>query len=109
VAAVWALVLLAAFTAVTVRARIDGGRPVACGCFGGRDRIDVRTVLSRNAGIGVAAVYVMFRAVDASTLTWPAPPTSADALPVALAVGGILVAAVSGLRAATWLRRGTRP
>jgi hypothetical protein len=109
VAAVWALVLLAAFTAVTVRARVAGVGTVPCGCFGGRDRIDVRIALARNAGIGVIAVFVMVRAVDAATVNWPAPPTPADALPVALAVGGILVAAVSGLRAAAWLRRGAGP
>jgi hypothetical protein len=108
-AGAWALALLAAFTAVTVRARVAGGRTVPCGCFGGRARIDVRTLLARNAGIGAIAVFVMFRAVDASTLTWPAPPTSTDALPVALAVGAILVAAVTGLRAAAWLHRGSRP
>jgi hypothetical protein len=107
-AAVWGLVLLTLFTTATVRARVGGGRAVPCGCFGGRDRIDFRAVLARNAGIGAVAMFVALGAVDVPRLVWPAAPASADALPAALAIGGILVAAATVLRAATWLRRGSR-
>jgi hypothetical protein len=108
-AAAWALVLLTAFTTIAVRARVAGGRAVPCGCFGGRDRIDFRAVLARNAGMAAIALFVAFAAADAPRLAWPATPARADALPFVLAIGGILVAAATALRAATWLRRGSRP
>jgi len=107
-AAVWALVLLAAFTTATMRARATGARTVPCGCFGGRDAVDVRAVLVRNATIGAAAAFVAIAGVDAPRLVWPATGPG-DALPIALAGVGLVVAAGTGIAAAVWLRRGVRP
>jgi hypothetical protein len=81
---------------------------VVLGCFGGRDAVDVRAVLVRNATIGAAAAFVAIAGVDAPRLVWPATGPG-DALPIALAGVGLVVAAGTGIAAAVWLRRGVRP
>jgi hypothetical protein len=55
-----ALVLLAAFSATILRARIVGGsNQLTCGCFGGRATRDYRLLLLRNAALAAPAAYVV--------------------------------------------------
>jgi hypothetical protein len=55
-----ALVLLVAFSATILRARILGGsNQLACGCFGGHATRDYRLLLVRNAALAAPAAYVV--------------------------------------------------
>lgn len=106
-AAWWAILLLVAFTAATIRTTGPGGRTVPCGCFGGRDRVDVRVAAARNALLAGIAAFVATTASDSSLLGHLTRPAAADMLPAVLVTGGLVVAVVTAWRAAAWLRRGS--
>jgi hypothetical protein len=101
-AATLALVTLAVFTAALARASFRGGRQVPCGCFG-REAVDVRGALARNALLGGLALAALVSAPVDPPLSAPA---GADLLPALLATGALVAAAVTARRAAVWFSRG---
>jgi len=92
-AGIAALVILATFSAAILRARRRFGDVVACGCFGTSVARDYRILLLRNALLAAGASIAAFGGVDAPRISVPGLPTAGDALPAALAVIGIAVAA----------------
>jgi Methylamine utilisation protein MauE len=92
-AGVVALVILAAFSAAILRARRRFGDVVTCGCFGTSVARDYRILLLRNALLAGGAAIAAFGGVDAPRISVPGLPSAGDALPAALAVTGIAVAA----------------
>src|SRR6266511_3831595 len=88
-----ALVILAAFSAAILRARRRFGDVVTCGCFGTSVARDYRILLLRNALLVGGAAIAAFGGVDAPRISVPGLPSAGDALPAALAVTGIAVAA----------------
>jgi hypothetical protein len=105
-AALWSVALLAALSSSLVRARRRLGRHVPCGCFGGRNAVDVRVALVRNAALMLTAVFVVVRGTDAPSLSWPGVPASADALPLTLTLGAFVAAMLVAWRASVWFVRG---
>lgn len=101
-----ALVLVAVFTAEALRAWRRFGAQVPCGCFGGREPIAPPALLTRNAGLAIAAAVATWGAVPTSHLAWPALPRDTLLLPMALTIGGIVAAAAIAWSAARWLGRG---
>jgi hypothetical protein len=106
-AGVIALVLLACFSAAIVRARIRGGRAVACGCFGGTGSRDYRALLLRNGLLALAAVATA-RSPASPPAGWPGAPGPGELLPLTLAVLALGVAVLTAWRTTVWLGRGTR-
>jgi hypothetical protein len=104
-AAAWALVLLAGFSAEVVRVRVVIGPSVPCGCFGGRDAIDVGAVLARNAGFAALAAVGLVEAQDAAVLRWPGVPGPSEIVPMVLASVGLVVAVSTAWQARVWLGR----
>jgi hypothetical protein len=92
-AGIAALVILATFSAAILQARRRFGDVVACGCFGTSVARDYRILLLRNALLAGAASIAALGGVDVSRISVPGLPTADDALPAALAVIGIAVAA----------------
>jgi hypothetical protein len=92
-AGIVALAILAVFSAAILRARRRFGNVVACGCFGTSVGRDYRILLLRNALLAGAASIAVLGGVDAPRVGVPGLPTFGDALPAALAVTGIAVAA----------------
>jgi hypothetical protein len=105
VAGAWALVLVGAFTVEAVRAWRHFGAQVPCGCFGGREPVAPGALLTRNAVLAVTALVVASSAAPVSR-TWPALPPEGEALPMVLAVAGVVVAAATAWTATRWLGRG---
>src|SRR6266545_1819275 len=69
------------------------GLVVTCGCFGTSVARDYRILLLRNALLVGGAAIAAFGGVDAPRISVPGLPSAGDALPAALAVTGIAVAA----------------
>jgi hypothetical protein len=92
-AGIAALAILAAFSAAILMARRRFGNVVACGCFGTNVARDYRILLLRNALLAGGASIAALGGVDAPRIGVPGLPTAGDALPAALAVTGIVVAA----------------
>ncbi len=92
-AGIAALVMLAAFSAAILRARRRFGDVVACGCFGTSGARDYRILLLRNALLAGGAWIAALGGVDAPRISVPGLPAASDALPAALAVAGVAVAA----------------
>ena len=92
-AGIAALAILVALSAAILQARRRVGNVVACGCFGTSVARDYRILLLRNALLAGAASIAALGGVDASRISVPGLPTAGDALPAALAVAGIVVAA----------------
>jgi hypothetical protein len=105
-AGVWALVLLAAFTAETLRAWRRFGLRVPCGCFGGRAAIAPSALLLRNAGLAALALVVALRAPPDAVLSWPGWPAADEFLPMVLAIVGLAVAGCTAWAAIRWLGKG---
>ncbi|HSL67976.1 MAG TPA: MauE/DoxX family redox-associated membrane protein [Actinomycetota bacterium] len=91
-AGIVALAILAAFSAATLQARRRFGNVLACGCFGTSVERDYRILLLRNAVLAGGASIAALGGVDAPRIS-VSLPTDGDALPAALAVTGIVVAA----------------
>jgi hypothetical protein len=92
-AGIVALVILAAFSAAILAARLRFGNVVACGCFGTSIARDYRILLLRNALLTGGASIAALAGVDSPRIGVPGLPTAGDALPAALALTGIVVAA----------------
>jgi len=92
-AGIAALVILAGFSAAILRARRRFGDVVACGCFGTSGSRDYRMLLLRNALLAGGASIAALGGVDAPRISVPGLPTASDALPAALAIAGLAVAA----------------
>ncbi len=90
-----ALVMLALFTLALLRARSVVGDRVPCGCFGRGPTVSVRAAVARNAALAAVAVVAMARGSSAG-LALPPVPGGRDALPLLLAVGGLVAAAFTG-------------
>jgi hypothetical protein len=101
-----ALGLLLAFSAEIVRVRLVMGRPVPCGCFGGRSSLPASTELARNAALGAVAIVALAAATDVPVLRWPGAPSGADVIPATLAAVGLCVAMLAVWRSTSWLTRG---
>ena len=84
-----------------------GGR-VACGCFGGRESVEFRSVLARNALLLAIAAFVAIGGADAPAIWLPGAPAVGDALPLALTLGALAAAVLVAWRASVWLDRGRR-
>jgi hypothetical protein len=101
-----ALAALAAFSAAIVLARFRVGRRLDCGCFGTRSTRDYRLLLARNAALAALAILAWARGVDAPVGGSLGAPSAADALPLALAVVGVVVACWVTASALVATRRG---
>ena len=105
-AGVWALTLMAVFTAEALRAWRRFGPQVPCGCFGGREPVAPPALLLRNAALAAIAIVVAVRQAPEPVLSWPASPGSGDMLPMVLAVAGFGVAGFTAWGAIRWLGKG---
>ncbi len=105
-AAMWSAVLLMVFSLAIVRARKRLGRRVPCGCFGGREAVDVRAALARNLALILTSAFVFARASDVPLISWPGMPTAGEVLPATLTFGALAVSALAAWRASAWLARG---
>lgn len=89
-----ALLLLALFTAVVLRAQVSqGAGAVPCGCFGGARERSATTVLLRNFALAVPATIALSADGSPRLLDGMAAPRGADALPALLVVLGLSLAA----------------
>lgn len=107
-AALWSATLVTAFSLALVGARRRLGDRVPCGCFGGRDAVDVRAALARNLALILTAAFVFARASDAPLISWPGVPGAGDVLPLTLTVGALAGSALVAWRASAWLASGRR-
>jgi hypothetical protein len=103
-----ALSLLVVFSIELIRIRRLVGPRVACGCFGGRETVDVRTALVRNAGLGMLAMVVALLGHDRPAIRLPGVPGAADLAPFVLALSAVLAAVLTAWRASSWLAKGRR-
>lgn len=103
-----ALVLLAVFSIEMVRVRLLVGTRVPCGCFGGREAIDVREALVRNAVLGLLSAVVILFGRTRPAIRWPGAPGTADLMPLVLALVAALAAVLTAWRASSWLAKGRR-
>jgi hypothetical protein len=106
-AAVWSGALLVLFSGALVRASRRVGDRVPCGCLGGSGDIDVNTALARNLALFVVAVFVVGRASDSPSISWPGSPAAADVVPLLLTIGALIAAVLVVWRASVWLARGS--
>ena len=84
-----ALILLSAFSVALLRARSLGSDSLPCGCFGGRARRKVSSLMARNAALSMVAL---------ATLLVGAPipieaPTGSEVLPAVLVGVGVVLGA----------------
>jgi len=107
-AGAWALMLLTMFSIELTRLRRLVGAVVPCGCFGGREAVDFRAALMRNVTLALLATVVVVFGHDQPMLRRPSVPTTSDLVPLALALGALLAAAVTAWRASSWLAKGRR-
>lgn len=107
-AGTWALLLLTVFSIELIRLRRLVGAVVPCGCFGGREVVDFRAALMRNVALGLLAPVIVVFGHDQPMLRWPSAPTTADLVPLALALSALLAAVLTAWRASSWLAKGRR-
>jgi hypothetical protein len=101
VGAALALALVSGFSVVVMRARLERGSRLPCGCFGGTRARDYRSMLARNGLLGTLAAFVLLLgAVEGA-----AAPGGADMLPAALVGVGIAVGCWLVWQTSTSLRR----
>jgi hypothetical protein len=103
-----AVALLAAFSLVVLRGRSRQGEKLPCGCFGRSRERDYRTMLLRNALLGLLAAVVLLSEREGSALAGVSLPDGAELFPALLVAIGVLVAAWTGYQLMTTARRGTR-
>ena len=87
-----ALVLLCSFSLAVLRARGSRGGRLPCACFGADGERDRRSMLARNGGLGVAAVFVLAAGGGAGALDGIGAAAPADAVPVLLSGAGLALA-----------------
>ena len=107
-AAVWSGALLTVFSVSLVASRGRFTGRVACGCFGGRESVALRSVLARNVLLLAIAGFVGARGADAPAVWLPGAPELSDALPLTLTFGALAAATLVAWRASVWLGRGRR-
>jgi Methylamine utilisation protein MauE len=108
VAAIWSGMLLAVFSVAVVASRGRMGGGVACGCFGGRGSVALRTVLVRNVLLLAMAASVAVRGEDAPAVRLPGSPAVGDALPLVLTLSALAASMLVAWRASVWFDRGRR-
>ncbi len=106
VAALWSGALLVAFSVALVASvgRMSGR--IACGCFGGRGSVALRSVVARNTLLLAIAASVASLGADAPAVWLPGAPAVGDALPLALTLGALAASVLVAWRASVWLDRG---
>lgn len=105
-AGIASLVVLAAFSAAIVVARMRGGRRLDCGCFGGAATRDYRLLLARNALLATVAVVAWSEGADARIVGSLHVPSGGELVPAVLVVLGIGVAGWVGVQTLVAMRRG---
>jgi hypothetical protein len=100
--------LLAAFSLVVLRGRSLQGEKLPCGCFGRSGERDYRTMLLRNAVLGLLAAVVLLSGREESALAGLSLPDGRELFPALLVTLGVAVAAWTGYQVMTTARRGTR-
>lgn len=103
-----ALALLGAFCLAILRARAVSGDKLPCGCFGGSNERDYRTMLWRNSALVLLAAVVL-GADEPVSIGMPAAPGKGELLPVILIVTGGLLALWTALRVSAALRHKEHP
>jgi Methylamine utilisation protein MauE len=103
-----AFVLLIAFSVAIVAVRARGDRAIDCGCFGGARRRDHRVLLLRNAVLAVVAAIAWRAGEEAWALGGLGLPSGSELVPVAIALGGLALAAWVSAQAVRALGRGGR-
>lgn len=102
-----ALAILSMFCLAILRAREKTGDKLPCGCFGGSEQRDYRTMLWRNAFLAGLAAIVLF-AEGRVAPVMPGAPAGGEWLAAALVVVGALVALWTALRVTDALRHKER-
>lgn len=90
-AAALALAALVGFSAAILRARALRGDRLPCGCFGKSDERDFRSMLARNASLGLLAGAVIAKGRDLEPLEGLGAPGADDVVPVVLVIAGLSV------------------
>ena len=99
-----ALALLSMFCLAILRAREKSGDRLPCGCFGGSEQRDYRSMLWRNAFLGGLAAIVLL--ADGRVAPFePQVPSAQEWLPAVLVCIGSLVALWTALRVSDALRK----
>ena len=99
-----ALATLAVFSLAVLRARRINGDKLPCGCFGGSEERHYRTMILRNAFLAALAAAVLLGPRSLHPLDLSVP-TIDDALPAALVVTGLALAAWTALQVSNALKR----
>jgi hypothetical protein len=86
------IVALVAFSGAIVVGRVQAGRRLECGCFGGSGTRDYRLLLARNLALAGVAFVAWRAGEDAPLVRALGEPAGADLLPVALVVLGLALA-----------------
>ena len=100
--------LLAAFSLVVLRGRSLQGERLPCGCFGRSRDHDYRTMLLRNALLGILAAAVLVSDREGSVLAGLSIPRGDELFPALLVALGVTAAAWTGYHVMATARRGTR-
>ncbi len=95
------LALVAAFSAAIVRARVQHGNRLPCGCFGKTHERDYRLLLARNSLLALLAVAVLLGPSSASLEV----PEGAEVVPLVLVVLGSLLIVWMAVQTFASLRR----
>lgn len=101
-----ALVLLASFSAVVVRASAQRGSRLPCGCFGSSKTRDVKVILGRNAVLALLAAAPLLGDREEALTGALGMPEGGELLPFALALAGIALGIWSIIAAASMFRKG---
>lgn len=101
-----ALLLLVPFSLAVLRARALEGDRLPCGCFGKANTRDYRTVLARNAGLGVLSGVILLGGPDVSLAEGMTFPSTSELLPAALVATGLVTASLVAVGVMRALRKG---
>ena len=87
-----ALFLVAVFCAAILRARASTGDRLPCGCFGGNEERDYRSMLLRNGLLGAACGIVLIGSQEGALVSSVEAPSGSEILPLVLVGAGVVVA-----------------
>ncbi|HSJ51802.1 MAG TPA: MauE/DoxX family redox-associated membrane protein [Actinomycetota bacterium] len=99
------LVVLTAFSAAIVVARVRAGRLLDCGCFGRSAARDYRLLLARNAALMTVAAVAWRAGTDAGAVASVGRPSGDQILPAVLVLVGLALAIWAGRSAMRLARR----